>query len=642
MSINPSESTAELTESPSFLELPADRDETGTSTNIIEYKQPDEGLQHKIGREQLLGATAQRIRQSLNLEIILNQTVTELRQLLACDRVIINRFEPNGTGVIVVESTVTSGCPLLGTIIKDPCFTEKHIERYKRGYIQAVKDILAAGLAPCDINLLASMQVRAKLVVPILLAQDLWGLLIAQQCHQPRQWQQTEIDLLKQLADQLGIAVQQAKLQKQIECLKVQQQLQVQQQTAQLQYLLNFEPIARCITEQIRDNLDETQVLQAAMQKLAQVLQADCCQIELYSDHQTIVTIAYEYTTTLPQCQGLTKRIADFPEIYQPLLQKQPMQLMEIVPGWNPKLSVVAQVAYPIFDAQGVLGNIWVKRQTQVAFNEFEVKLVQQVANECAIALRRARLCEVIQTQASELETLKHLKHEFLRTLSHELRTPITSINLAAQTLESVLKQEGLFDIEIVPQLLHILHKECRRESKLINDLLTLTYLEADTELLTLIVIDLQTWLPSIVEPFREIASCQQQQLHLNVADELPPLETDITDLERIITELLNNACKFTPAGESITVSVSKVADTVVLSISNSGVEIPSHELSHIFDPFYRIPNNDPWKYGGTGLGLALVRKLVKHIGASIHVQSVSGETIFSVKFPQFFGVAVA
>ncbi|MBP5972210.1 GAF domain-containing protein [Brasilonema sp. CT11] len=91
------------------------------------------------------------------------------------------------------------------------------------------------------------MQVRAELIVPILLAQDLWGLLIAQQCHQPRQWQQTEIDLLQQLADQLGIAIQLAELHKQIECLKVQQQLQSQKQTSELQYFLKFEPVVRAL-----------------------------------------------------------------------------------------------------------------------------------------------------------------------------------------------------------------------------------------------------------------------------------------------------------------------------------------------------------------------------------------------------------
>ncbi|NJR74792.1 MAG: GAF domain-containing protein, partial [Scytonema sp. CRU_2_7] len=112
MSINPLESTAELTESPSFFGRSIDRDEIGTSTNMTEHKQPEQGLQHQTAREQLLGATAQRIRQSLDLETILNQTVTELQQFLSCDRVIINRFETDGSGIIVVESTIASGCPL--------------------------------------------------------------------------------------------------------------------------------------------------------------------------------------------------------------------------------------------------------------------------------------------------------------------------------------------------------------------------------------------------------------------------------------------------------------------------------------------------------------------------------------------------
>jgi signal transduction histidine kinase len=272
-------------------------------------------------------------------------------------------------------------------------------------------------------------------------------------------------------------------------------------------------------------------------------------------------------------------------------------------------------------------------RQTQEAFAEVEIALVQQIANECAIAICQARLYKAAQAQVEELEKLKHLKKEFLRTLSHELRTPITSISLAAQTLESVLQQEGVLEIELVPQLFQILENECERESKLINDLLTLTYLEADIEPMTLIAIDLQTWLPSIVEPFRERIYCQQQQLNLSIAKELPSLQIDITDLERAIVELLNNACKYTPADEAIAVSAYLKRGKVCLSVSNTGVEIPDDELSRIFDPFYRIPKNDPWKYGGTGLGLALVKKMVKHFGATIQVESANNKTTFTIEF---------
>ncbi|MBD0390238.1 MAG: GAF domain-containing protein, partial [Nostoc sp. C3-bin3] len=524
--------------------------------------------------------------------------------------------------------------PLLGKNLTDPCFSGKHQEHYGRGCIQVVEDIYAAGLHPCHIDFLASLQVRANLVVPIFKEQDMWGLLIAQHCRQSRQWQQTETDLTLQLATQIGIAIGQAELRQQFKDLQAKLELQKQKHKNQLQQVRKFEALVRRITEQIRDSLDESQVLQTLTQELAELLNLDRCQIELYSTCQTLVTITYEYSTNLPQCKGLTRQIADRLEVYQPLLQKQPLQFLEIVPGWQPNLLVMSQMACPIFDTQGILGNIWLTRPTQEAFDEFEIELVQQVANECAIAIRQAQLYKQNQAQVKELEKCDRLKNQFLRNLSQELRTPITSISLAVQTLESVLTPAEILEIEIVPQLLQILHNECARESKLINDLLTLTYLEAEPDPPTLIAIDLESWLYPIVESFRELTNCQRQVLNLSIDHALPLLETDITDLERIITELLNHVCKYTPAGESITVSAHLTGDAVELNISNSGLELTSKELSRIFEPFYHLSKHDPWKHSGTGLELALVQKMVRHLGGSINVESAADQTTFTIKFP--------
>ncbi len=606
----------------------------GTSSNITPVKQAEQTVGLQAEREQLLEAIAGRIHQSVELETILHQTTIELRQFLKSDRVLIYRFEPDGSGVIIAESTLATNEPLLGKNITDPCFSGKHREHYGRGCIQVVDDIYVAGLHPCHIDFLASLQIKANLVVPIFKEQDMWGLLIAQHCHQARQWQQTETDLLKQLATQIGIAAGQAELRQQTEYLKAKIELQKQKHINQLQQMRHFEALVRRIREQIRDSVNESQVLQTVTQELAQLLNLDRCQIELYSTCQTLVTITYEYTTNLPQCQGLTRQIANHVEVYRSLLQKQPLQFLEIVPGWRPHLLVMSQMACPIFDPQGILGNIWLTRPTQDAFDEFEIELVQQVANECAIAIRQAQLYEQTQAQVKELEKRDRLKNEFLRTLSQELRTPITSISLAAQTLESVLTPEQILDIEIVPQLLQILHNECGRENKLINDLLTLTSLEAEPAPPTLIAIDLQTWLHPIVESFRDLTSCQRQQLNLSVDQALPPFETDITDLERIITELLNHACKYTPPGKSIIVYAGLTEDAVELNITNSGIELTSNELSRIFEPFYHLSKHDPWKHSGTGLELALVQKMVRHLGGSICVNSAAGQTTFTIKFP--------
>lgn len=606
----------------------------GASSNITPIKQAEQAVGLQSQRDQLLEAIARRIHQSGELETNLHQTAIELRQFLNCDRVLIYRFQADGSGIIIAESSVAASNPLLGRKITDPCFNGKDREHYGRGCIQVVEDIYAAGLHPCHIDFLASLQIRANLVVPIFPEQDMWGLLIAQHCHQPRQWQQTETDLLKQLATQIGIAIQQAELRQQLQDLKGKMEFQKQKHINQLQQVRKFEALVRGMTEQIRDSLDETQVLQTLTQELAQLLKLERCQIELYSTCQTLVTITYEYSINLPHCQGLTRQICNRLEIYQPLLQKQPLQFLEIVPGWQPKLLVMSQMACPIFDTQGILGNIWLTRPTQEAFEEFEIELVQQIANECAIAIRQAQLYKQTQAQVKELEKRDRLKNQFLRTLSQELRTPITSISLAVQTLESVLTPAEISEIEIVPQLLQILHNECGRESKLINDLLTLTYLEAEPDPPTLIAIDLQSWLHPIIESFRDLTNCQRQQLNLIVDHGLPPLETDITDLERIVTELLNHACKYTPAGESITVSAHLIGDAVELNITNSGIELTSNELSQIFEPFYHLDKHDPWKHSGTGLELALVQKMVRHLGGSIYVESAAGQTTFTVKFP--------
>lgn len=137
-----------------------------------------------------------RIRQSLNLTEILNTTVAIVRQFLQTDRVFILRHHPDAPRTVVVDG-----------------------KSYTQGEIAAIDDIYTASLEPDWLNLLAQIQVKAALVVPILQGEELWGLLIAHQCSAPRQWQQLEIDSLKQVANQLVIAIQQSELYQQVQLL---------------------------------------------------------------------------------------------------------------------------------------------------------------------------------------------------------------------------------------------------------------------------------------------------------------------------------------------------------------------------------------------------------------------------------------
>lgn len=292
----------------------------------------------------------------------------------------------------------------------------------------------------------------------------------------------------------------------------------------------------------------------------------------------------------------------------------------------------IAENAAPVKDSKGVIAGV------VLVFRDITQ---QRLAQERNLAMERARQLEV---QMAELQRLNYLKEDFLNTISHELRTPLSNIKMAVRLLETVLNQRGLLsqetlaDSQSMARYLNILQEQCNQELNLVNDLLDMRVLDADAYPLELTSIQLKDWIPHIAESFQERAHFQQQTFQINLAQELPPLVSDLSSLTRILSELLNNACKYTPPGEQIVVTAhfllgeASKADYFQISVSNSGVEIPPEELQRIFDPFYRIPGNDPWKHGGTGLGLALVRKLVSRLQGKIDIVSTQGWTTFMLE----------
>jgi light-regulated signal transduction histidine kinase (bacteriophytochrome) len=175
----------------------------------------------------VLANIALRIRQSLNLDQILHTTVAEVRQWLNCDRVLIYRFNPDWSGLVMVESVNNLAWSIMGRVIADPCFQQGWLEPYRNGRVASTEDIYLKDLTPCYVEFLEQYQVRANLVVPILLSLDqsntassaphLWGLLIAHECSQSRKWQPTEINFLQQLANHVAIAIQQSRLFEQLQ-----------------------------------------------------------------------------------------------------------------------------------------------------------------------------------------------------------------------------------------------------------------------------------------------------------------------------------------------------------------------------------------------------------------------------------------
>jgi diguanylate cyclase (GGDEF)-like protein len=179
---------------------------------IKTLKKTQKALKDRTDQERLVENISRRIYQAIDLDEILDTTVSEVRQFLKVDRVLIYRFKPDWSGTVTVESVAPGTLPILYTHIEEPCFRSTYVQLYQQGRIRAIEDIHTANLGACHFNLLTAFQVKANLVVPILQEQQLWGLLIAHHCQAPRHWSQLEIELLSKLSMQVGIAIQQAEL----------------------------------------------------------------------------------------------------------------------------------------------------------------------------------------------------------------------------------------------------------------------------------------------------------------------------------------------------------------------------------------------------------------------------------------------
>jgi len=169
-------------------------------------------LQRQNMRSQLFANITLKIRQSLQIDEILQTSVIEVQKLLLADRVLILRLQPNGSFMAVQEAVVPGLPVVMGQEITDFCFRDNYIEHYRQGGISSIRDIKEADIQPCYMELLQRFAIKANLVVPILLKNELWGLLIAHQCAHPREWASWEIEFLQQLADQIGIALAQSQI----------------------------------------------------------------------------------------------------------------------------------------------------------------------------------------------------------------------------------------------------------------------------------------------------------------------------------------------------------------------------------------------------------------------------------------------
>ena len=185
----------------------------GGMTDVSDRIRAQDELERQNRRAQLFAEVTLKIRQSLQVEEVLQTTVAEVQKILSADRVLVYRLWPDGTGSSIAEAVLPELPSVVGHVFPEEVFPAEMRQLYFQGRIGSVANVENdQDIAPCLVEYLQQFHVKAKLVVPIIAKEELWGLLVAHQCYQSRQWTDYEAELLKQLANQIGIALTQAQL----------------------------------------------------------------------------------------------------------------------------------------------------------------------------------------------------------------------------------------------------------------------------------------------------------------------------------------------------------------------------------------------------------------------------------------------
>lgn len=226
----------------------------------------------------------------------------------------------------------------------------------------------------------------------------------------------------------------------------------------------------------------------------------------------------------------------------------------------------------------------------------------------------------VLVQDITHLKKLDKLKSEFLMIASHELKTPLTSLNMSVSLLNERIMGK-LSDPE--QELLRIALDDTNRLKALINDLLDLSKIEAGKIELSMELIDIGSVVSAVLNGFRNEMDTKQVSLEYNCNQEAF-VKGDFSKIALILTNLISNAIRFTPTGGKITVKVELLGKYVQVSVADNGIGIPTEYHNRVFDKFFQVASN--YNTGGTGLGLAISKEIVRAHGGSIWVESVFGE----------------
>ena len=609
----------------------------GSHTDITERKTAEDFLKRQNQRIQLLADVSRKIHQSLQLDEILQTTVTEVQKLLQADRVLINQFQADGSERVLAEAVKPGWPKVLGQVFLPNICLRSYPQSDDQTSIQANADLHTANIDPDFRDLLQRIGVKARLVVTLFSQDRKWGVLAVQQCAAARQWSPFEIEVMEQLADQIGIALSQAHLLNHLE-------EKVTERTAEL----------TAANQQLQREIHQRKQVETALRQSERMFRA-------------IFDNSFQF-------MGLLKPNGFLIAVNQTALEFGGVALSDVVgkPFWRTHwwtLSSKTQGRLKKAIAQAAQGQ-FVRYEVDVlgshdriATIDFSLKPVTDEAGQVVLLISEGR-------DISDRKVIDRMKDEFVSVVSHELRTPLTSIHGSLKLLAT--GDLGDFSDE-GRQMLEIADENTDRLVRLVSDILDLQRIESGKVKMDKRRCNSAELMVQAAKAMQGMA--RQHGVTLSITPISTVFEVDFDYMMQTLTNLLSNAIKFSSAGETVWLTAelgaersgsrgageqgsrggkgegeegganqfkiqnpeSKIQNpaSITFQVKDQGQGIPSKCLESIFERFQQVDASDSRNKEGTGLGLAICRRIVEQHGGKIWAESkLDRGSIFYVKLP--------
>ncbi|MEM8827863.1 MAG: ATP-binding protein [Cyanobacteria bacterium P01_G01_bin.19] len=542
-------------------------------------------------RVELFAEVTLKIRQSLQLQEILQTAVAEVQRILQADRVLIYQVFDDGTGMPIREAVLSNFKPILGVKFPEEVFPEEYRQLYARGRVKAIADVRApeAGVAECLVEFMDEWQVKAKLIVPILQnissqtknqGESLWGLLIAHQCQAPRQWTGFEQELMQQLADQIGIALAQAELLENLEGVVAERTIKLR---AEIKERAKAESALRHSEEQLRLIANGLPVL---------IAYVDARQHYRFNNQA--------YQTWL----GLSPKAINDCHLLQVHGESEYQQIQAYVETALTGETVTYERDLLLQDG---------------SVHSLSVTYIPHMQTESTV-----RGFFALTSDISDRKAIERMKDEFISVVSHELRTPLTSIHSSLKILATgklgSLSNQG-------QRMLKIADEQTERLVHLVNNVLDLQRIQSGKITMNKQACQAQDLMGETVQAMKTLA--QEQSIELLFQPTNLCVWADRDYIVQTLTNLVSNAIKFSPVNSRVDLSAfiissgsKQTSSYVTFAVRDRGQGIPQDRLETIFERFQQVDSSNSRKKGGTGLGLAICRQIVEGHGGQIWAES--------------------